>query len=333
LPCRQADCPADSRLGLEAKYTVGVRRLAVLAGASWSFDKAAEHLEEFCGIKLSDNTIRELCQREAVPMGRWQNQSPKANEEFVQAVGDREFTCDGTCVNTDDGWREMRVGIFSVRERGPGVTPDLWDDRKLPKPHVSVAFAGIENKEQFRRHWDVRAKQLCIDKKELSVLADGASWIWDSVSLEFGKVHECLDVYHALEHLSATGKVLYGDETKEYEKWREETTLELMWGGLGLLEKRLDGLDGEERTVTEQESLRRLRGYLGRHSGRLTYRDRLLEGRSIGSGQVEGACKNLIGRRLKQTAAKWRVRRVNRMATLCAVLYSNQWNLYWNTAV
>ncbi|NQV27318.1 MAG: hypothetical protein HQ518_23470 [Rhodopirellula sp.] len=54
------------------------------------------------------------------------------------------------------------------------------------------------------------------------------------------------------------------------------------------------------------------------------------QGRSIGSGLIEGACKNLIGRRLKQTGAHWKVRRVNRMAGLYAVMYGDNWNRYWN---
>ena len=36
--------------------------------------------------------------------------------------------------------------------------------------------------------------------------------------------------------------------------------------------------------------------YLGNHVSHLNYAERLREGRSIGSGQIEGACKNLIGR-------------------------------------
>ncbi len=59
---------------------------------------------------------------------------------------------------------------------------------------------------------------------------------------------------------------------------------------------------------------------------------RLAAGRSIGSDPVEGACKNLTGRRLKQTGAKWKRDRVNRMAPLCAVLYGDQWKGYWKTA-
>jgi alkylhydroperoxidase family enzyme len=34
------------------------RRLACLAAASWSFDRASSLLEELCGLRLSDTTIR-----------------------------------------------------------------------------------------------------------------------------------------------------------------------------------------------------------------------------------------------------------------------------------
>jgi len=47
---------------------------------------------------------------------------------------------------------------------------------------------------------------------------------------------------------------------------------------------------------------------------------------------VEGAAKNLVGKRLKQTGARWRVDRVNAMAELCCLIYSNDWDAYWATA-
>ena len=72
--------------------------------------------------------------------------------------------------------------------------------------------------------------------------------------------------------------------------------------------------------------------YLAPHADHTDYRRRLAEGRSIGSGLVEGACKTVVGRRLKQTGARWRVRRVERMATLCCVLYGGQWEAYWKKA-
>jgi len=296
-------------------------------------------------------------------MGRWQRTNPAANADFIAAEGDVEFTTDGTCVNTTEGWREMRVGIFAKRERGESVHSDQWAERKLPKPHASVAFAGIENKEQFRKHWDGWAKRLGVADEMISVLGDGAHWIWDAAALTpclagvpaFAKRDEVLDVYHGLENVSDCGKVLCGSGTEEYKTWQDETTLELLWNGYELIEQRLNRLEqelqtAEERTMedrslakqtdrslakqieTKREAIRKLRGYLSYHVERLNYRERLAEGRSIGSGQVEGACKNLIGKRLKQTGARWRVRRVNNMAILCAVLYGNQWKTYWNYA-
>ena len=86
---------------------------------------------------------------------------------------------------------------------------------------------------------------------------------------------------------------------------------------------------GEEK----QQPLDELLNYLNPHADHMAYAKRLSLGRSIGSGQVEGACKNLVGRRLKQTGARWKVRRVNRMAGLCCVMYSDNWQNYWNTLV
>ncbi|MEZ5944820.1 MAG: hypothetical protein R3C18_25820 [Planctomycetaceae bacterium] len=73
--------------------------------------------------------------------------------------------------------------------------------------------------------------------------------------------------------------------------------------------------------------------YLAPHGRHLNYRQRLATGQSIGSGQIEGPCKNLIGRRLKANAARWRVRRVNRMAGLCSIMYTNHWKSYWQTTL
>jgi hypothetical protein len=48
-------------------------------------------------------------------------------------------------------------------------------------------------------------------------------------------------------------------------------------------------------------ALGELTGYFAAHTDRLNYAHRLHAGRSIGSGLVEGAAKNLIGKRMSQT--------------------------------
>ena len=333
MPCDLPEHAVDQPLGLEDDYTVGLRRLAVRAGTTGSFADAAESLEEYCGLKISHMTIRELCQKEAPKMAEWHRNSPEVHTDFIEAPGVVEVTIDGTCVNTTEGWREVKVGIFSKRKLGEGVLPDQWDNRKLPRPGARIAFAAVEKKDRFRSRFGQWIRRLKIDgKTDVSALGDGAVWIWDLILLEFGKIRENLDVYHGLENISTAGKVLYGEGTEDYKKWKDETTLELLWNGYELIEKRLDELGGEKLKPKEKESIRRLRGYLEGNRERLCYCERLGEGRAIGSGQVEGACKSMIGRRLKQTGARWRVRRLNRMTSLCAVRYSSQWKHYWDAA-
>ena len=152
-----------------------------------------------------------------------------------------------------------------------------------------------------------------------------SSPIWNIILAVFGKVRENLDVFHGLEHLSDVGKVLYGEGTEAYKQWESDTKMEFLCEGFTLIEQRLKELELMEWEPREKEEIRKLRGYLN-------YRERLSEGRAIGSGQVEGACKNRIGRRLKQTGAKWLVSRLNRMTVLCAVRYSSHWKKYWNRA-
>ena len=113
----------------------------------------------------------------------------------------------------------------------------------------------------------------------------------------------CLDIYH-------------GAEQKE---WFERMRNVLLPGGLSGMERELSLLkaDLKESHVKSMDSLLE---YCRGNSGRLDYCGRLLAGRVIGSGLVEGACKNLVGRRLKQTGAPWRLSQANRMASICSVL-------------
>jgi len=100
------------------------------------------------------------------------------------------------------------------------------------------------------------------------------------------------------------------------------------WG----MERELSVLLAKELKKVEWQAVVSLRDYLRKNEGRLNYSGRLSAGRSIGSGLIEGACKNLVGRRLKQTGACWRLERANRMAVICALLYSNQWKRYWKNS-
>jgi hypothetical protein len=323
---------ADERVGISGRYSPQSQRLICLAGASWSFDVASERLEELCGLRVSDNTIRELSQEHGAKMLAWQRESFDAVEEFRKASGEIEFTTDGTGVNTTSGWREMKLALFSKRHPGEPALPEEWDSRHLPKPHVRVAFAAIEKSDRFGSRWRAWCQRLGIlDPSRITVVADGAKWIWEEKRNHLWEAEGVLDVFHALEHLSDAGKALHGEQTGETESFREQGRQQLLSEGFEGLAHFLEEIKPQIHTPEHKAAIDGLKNYLGSHADHLHYKKRLSKGQSIGSGQIEGACKNLVGRRLKQTGARWRPRRVNRMAGLCSVMYSNNWKTYWNT--
>ncbi|MGL4461488.1 MAG: ISKra4 family transposase, partial [Planctomycetia bacterium] len=57
--------------------------------------------------------------------------------------------------------------------------------------------------------------------------------------------------------------------------------------------------------------------------------ERLAKGRSIGSGAIEGACKYVIGRRLKSTGGRWPPENAVRMGRLRSTHYARDWQQYW----
>jgi hypothetical protein len=333
VKCQHGGYALDERLGLQGRYSPQARRLISLAAASWSYDVSSARLEELCGLSVSDTSVREIAQATGAEMLEWQRTAPEAVRDFGTATGDVEFTTDGTSVNTTDGWREVKLGIFSKRDRAQPALPEEWGARSLPKPKSCVAFAAIEASDHFGARWKAWAQRLHIrDTSTVTVLADGAKWIWEEARRNLVGSQGVLDVYHALEHISDTAKTLFGDGTPATTAWTDRlrtTLLERGWDGFE------ECWQQTHRQFPERSppatALKELRDYLGNHVSHLHYAERLREGRSIGSGQIEGACKNLIGRRLKQTAARWRVRRLNRMAGLCAIMYSHQWNNFWQS--
>jgi hypothetical protein len=328
--CRLGGYFADRLLGLEGYLTRQVRRLICLLGGRHSFAEAEFMLLECFGWTVSDERIRQACQAEGPRIAEFRAEAPVVAKMFTEAAGDIEFQTDAAKVNTTEGWRDMKIGIFARREPGEKATPAEWDDRDLPAPTTRAAFAAIEPIDDFAPHWSEWAARLGItDRTKISVLGDGAEWIWNATSREFGNCPQVLDIYHAAEHIADAGKGLFGEGTDQAKAWLEDGRGLLLSDGWAGLCDHIGATLLKSPELAGHASLGSLTGYFAAHTGRLNYCHRLYTGQSIGSGMVEGAAKNLIGKRLKQTGARWEVENVNKMAEICSLTYSDHWSLYW----
>lgn len=335
--CRAKQVPFDEWAGLQNghRLTVHARRVVTLAGSTWSFDQAADKLEELCHLKTSNDVIRAVCNEEGEEARKWLGTSEQPAAAMADADGEVEFYTDGVKVNTVDGWRELRLSVFAKRPAGQPVGPEQWKDRVLPAPAARVAFAAIAASHCIGSSWLRMLKQLGLeDSPRLSVLGDGARWIWDEAAKRFKlmtAVDWCVDVFHVSEHLHDCAGRMFGPQTAGAKLWaatRMQQLIEMQ--GPRFIEKLQ-----EERSATSDEPRRQaladLNDYLSQNRDSLWYRTRLEQGRVIGTGLIEGACKNTIGARLKINNPRWRVRRAERMSALRCLQYSNLWNPYWTS--
>jgi len=89
-------------------------------------------------------------------------------------------------------------------------------------------FAAIEKSEDFGRRWKAWRKRLGLpDASAITVLADGAKWIWEEQRQHLHGADGVLDIFHAWQHLSDLSKVLH-DDPEETTLWTDQARTVLL---------------------------------------------------------------------------------------------------------
>lgn len=331
--CKAKQIPWESWAGVSGKHRVTphARRMLVLAGSGCSFDEAARTLKELCHVRTSNDVVREVCNEEGTAVQKWMNSSPQPREAFAAAAGVVEFSTDGLKINTVDGWREIRLSVISKREPTAAVAPGQWDERVLEPPTTRMAVCAIAPCGIIGASWERLCKVLGLPKdQDLSVLADGARWIWEQAAKRFtGRdVQWVVDVYHLMLYLFAAAAALGAEGAR---RWAGRRVVELIEMGGPRFIEHLHATGPPDPTPATAEAWAKLLHYLGENRDSLWYGKRLEQGLPIGSGLIEGGAKNVLGKRLKINSARWRVRRAERMGAIRCLQYSGLWEVYWDS--
>ena len=325
--CALSAFAADGLLGLDGWLTPRARRMACRAGLGDPFRKAEGLLRELAGWSVSEDTLRRLCHAHAAAASEQRPRRAGLPEAFAAAPGDRELHVDAGKVNTvEGGWRDVKAAGFACRERAEPSSSLDHEQRGLPGPSVRSVVAAVEPAEAFGERVEREALRLGVPLGPgLSVLGDGAGWIWKLQEDHFHGAAQVLDVYHAAERLAAAARAAFG-EGEAMKQWLEGARRRLLADGYdGAVEAlaaplgcaaaraRLDGASGEALN------------YFAAHRGRLGYAARLSRGQAIGSGLVEGAIKQLVNLRMKRTGARWRVAHVGPFVEMLGMADGPEW--------
>lgn len=148
-----------------------------------------------------------------------------------------------------------------------------------------------------------------------AALGDGAAWIWNIVSELFPDAIKIADIFHAKQHLFETAKPIYGADSDLAAAWGKQRRDELDRGEVNQLIAELDA------HADSCEAARAERGYFSRNRERMQYPKFRAMGLCVSTGLLEGACKNIVGTRLKRGGMHWSVDGANNILALrCAVI-------------
>jgi hypothetical protein len=162
----------------------------------------------------------------------------------------------------------------------------------------------------------------------LSVLGDGAEWIWTLAGEIFAGAAQALDVYHGCEQLAKAGRAAPGEEGLR--QWLDEARVKLIGDGYAGVSEVIAGLSADAPAcqrlgTTGAEVL----NYFCGHQGRLGYAARLRRGQVIGSRLVEGTIKQRVNLRMKRSGARWLPEHVGPFVEMLAMADGPEWSEFW----
>jgi hypothetical protein len=218
------------------------------------------------------------------------------------------------------GYQEVGCGTISYYDRD-GERLATRRMARMPESH----------KVTLKNQLTAEVMGALMERPELKVvkLADGAAdnWSYLSDTLPFGE--ECLDFYHASEHLSAALAAAYGESTPRYRE-RFETLRGVLRDELQGADKVTQALCRLRRRYPRRQVLHKAVAYFREHRHRMPYACLRAQQLPIGSGVVEAACKTLVTQRLKRSGMRWRRAGGQAILTVRAWCQSDRFDRAWS---
>ena len=338
--CGHGFAPRDAELGVAGtSLSPGLTAMNDTAAAAGPFAKAARLLDDLAGVTLTvkrveraaeasgaaqATAVREraslISSRKMVPL------APRPLPDMLYGV------IDGTGVpmttketagrdgKGEDGrarTREAKMAVFftqdKVNDEGYPVR-DRASSSYIATFEPASAFAGLVKAEGIRRGAD--------HVRQLTIIGDGAAWIWNLAAATFPEATCIVDLYHAREHLHALTRALEFMLLDRTDDWLAARLEDLDYGDIGGIEAavRKYPLEGVKKDEVEREL-----GYFLNNAPRMRYHWFRSRGLFVGSGVVEAGCKTVIGQRLKQSGMHWTINGADSIIALRCAEASSQW--------
>jgi len=291
------------------------------------FQKAAELLEDFLGIRVSVGVSQRYTETAGAAYEQLQEEEVERLEREAPAVSPQadklQVSVDGAMVPLVHGvWAEVKTLVI-----GEVQPPVQQNGESVVHTRNLSYFSRKMNADTFQRLALVEVQRRGVEAAaEVAAIMDGAEWEQGFTDYHCPKATRILDFPHAAEHVTPIGELLYGEHTPESQAWLSERLHRLKHAGPDELLLELQQLQHENPAA---EAISNNWAYLEKRRAQLQYPQFQAQGWPIGSGIVESGNKRVVEARLKGSGMHWADQHVNPMLALRNILCSDRWKEAW----
>ncbi|MGH3238090.1 MAG: ISKra4 family transposase, partial [Streptosporangiaceae bacterium] len=342
--CGHGLAPRDAELGVAGEtMSPGLAKMAARAAEAVPFTRGAGLVGALAGIQLTGKRLG----RHAEADGRAAAAVIEAEAAAIAArtlvllppadlpdklyvaidgtgVPMRTAETDGRDGKGDDGKARTREVKLCCAFTQTTVDEDGYPVRD---PHSSSYLATFAPAAEFGVLMAAEARRRGAGHvRQLTILGDGAHWIWNLATAKFPEATQIVDLFHAREHLHDLGKLLAFMLGDQHATWVAGRNDELDDGDIEAL---LSAARTFPLTGAKAEELDTALGYFETNAPRMRYKHFRSLGLFIGSGAVEAGCKAVIGQRLKLSGMHWSCDGATGILTLRCQQASGRWEEIW----
>ena len=342
--CGHGSAPRDEQLGVAGQsMSPGLRKMTARAAAAVPFAAAARLVGELAGLTLTGRRAGRRAEADG-------NAAAAVTEAEAAAITARRLVpmppagpvpdkiylaIDGTGVpmvaaetagragKGDDGrarTREVKMAAVFTQTR-------LGDDgHPVRDPGSSSYLATFAAAPEFGILMAAEARRRGAGQiRQLTILGDGAVWIWNLATQHFPAATQIVDLFHAREHVHELAN-LAGLLAGHRGEWLAARLAELDAGDVAALLTAGHDLRFHGSLASERDKALH---YFETNAHRMRYAWYRSLGLFVGSGTVEAGCKAVIGQRLKLSGMRWTEPGATGILTLRCHDASNRWEHIW----
>src|SRR3990172_9138108 len=222
------------------------------------------------------------------------------------------------------------IGVYTIDPHERTAESFLNKEKgKRPHPCNKVIQASLDGKEtavqRLKKEIEKRDPK---KEKQCVALVDGEHKLRELFKVYLPWFTIIIDIYHVMEYLWKGAHVFHKEGSAEAASWMTDKLTKLLLG-------KVEGIIAELKELLsslsagKQDLLQKTITYLENGKEFMRYDIYLTKGYPIGSGVVEGACKNLVKDRMEQCGMRWTIAGAESVLSMRSIQINKMTGDYW----